>query len=76
MSQLTRFVATAVIAVIVTMVAMTFATRPAAAQSGLTSCSVFSPPIKNGNAQENWMAKQIASGRTHFVSIENGLCSW
>lgn len=76
MSQVTRLVATAVIAVIVTMAAMTFATRPAAAQSGVTSCAQFTPTVDVGKNQEAWMARQIQSGRTHFVSIEKGLCSW
>jgi hypothetical protein len=75
MSHVTRLVATAVVTVIVTVVAMTFVTRPATAQSSVVSCWPFSGN-GGGSQEQDWMTKQIASGRTHFVSIDKTLCSW
>lgn len=74
MSQTTRLVATAALAVILTVVVMLIASRPAAAQSSVVICADYTP-ITAGKAQ-TWMAQQIHSGRSHFVSIENGLCAW
>lgn len=76
MTQVTRLVATAIIAVVITVGVMTFTMRPAAAQSAVVTCSVFNPVTNDGKSQQVWMLQQIQSGRTHFVTIEKGLCSW
>ena len=72
MSQKTRFVATAAVAVILTVVVMLSASRPAEAQPAIASCRA----LQTSTAAEAWMKDQIGSGRTRFVSIEGGLCSW
>ena len=77
MSQRTRLVVTAVVAVIVTLVATRFAESRVAAQTGVTICSnkIAMGPNYATNVQ-TWMAQQIQSGRKGFVSIGDTICSW
>jgi hypothetical protein len=74
MSQRIRLIAVAGLSVVVTILVMVFATRSAAAQSGVAVCT--DQTGGSAIAAQQWINEQIQSGRTRFVSIERGTCAW
>jgi hypothetical protein len=78
MSQVTRLVTTAVVAVVITVVAMLFVTRPASAQVGRTAVCAGSAQVASPSDWESapWMNAQLKAGRTQFIQIGAMFCAW
>jgi hypothetical protein len=79
MSQVTRLFTTAAVAVVLTVAAMLFVSRPASAQVGRTavctgSTQLASPP--SNWESPAWMNAQLKAGRTQFTQIGAMICAW
>ena len=78
MSQVTRLFATATVAVVLTVVAMLFITRPASAQVGRTVVCTGSAQVLGNTGWESpaWMNAQLKAGKTQFIQIGAAFCAW
>ena len=74
MSQVTRLLTTAAVAVVLTVAAIAFVTRPASAQVGRTAECIGIRQLTN---TVGWMNSQLKVGRTQFIEINRvQLCAW
>jgi hypothetical protein len=77
MSKKNRLVGVAAVLAVFVVIAMLVASRPTAAQSG-NPITPICASLTNQNAlqYQDWMQKQLQTGRTRFVTIPNGLCAY
>ena len=74
MSQVTRVLTTAAVAVVLSVAVMLFVTRPASAQVGRTAECIGIGQLTN---TVGWMNSQLKVGRTEFIEVNRvQLCAW
>lgn len=79
MSQVTRLLTTAAIAVILAVFVTLFITRPAHAQVGRTAVCTGTAQLIGGadNWQSPaWMNAQLKAGKTQFIQVGAIFCAW
>ena len=77
MSQITRLLTIAALAVALTVVAMLFVTSPANAQeTRIAVCRQFSDSTTQTSDVAGWMNSQLSGGKTAIVSHGSFLCAW
>ena len=77
MSHVTRLFTTAVVAVLITVVAMLIVTRPASAQVGRTAVCTGTAQLGSSNWESaEWMNAQLKAGKTQFIHIGAMFCAW
>ena len=75
MSQVARLIASATIAVFVTVAAMLFATEPTSAKFQDQRIAVCTE-LQSSLSPQHWMNQQLSGGKTQFVQAGNRICAW